>query len=91
MHQASHGFAAEIHKRPRFGQQQLLALHFAKAHSSPALSVVKADGVKPGEVIQASEADIMAIVGISLTGVPQTNYEFHWLRVYGNSVSGYYG
>jgi hypothetical protein len=33
----------------------------------------------------------MAIVGISLTRVAQTNYEFHLLRVYGNSVSGYYG
>jgi len=33
----------------------------------------------------------MAVVGISLAGISQTNYEFHWLRVYGNSVSGYYG
>ena len=33
------------------------------------------------------EADIVAIMGISLTGVPQTNYEFHRLRVYGNSVT----
>jgi hypothetical protein len=47
--------------------------------------------MKPGKVIQAPEANIMAIMGISLTGISQTNYEFHSLRVYGNSVSGYYG
>jgi hypothetical protein len=42
-----------------------------------ALSSVKADRMKLGEVIQAPEASIMAIMGISLTGIPQTNYEFH--------------
>jgi hypothetical protein len=69
MHQASHGVAAEINKCPGLGQQQLLAPHFADAYSSPALPPVKADGVKPGEVIQAAEAYIMAIMGISLAGV----------------------
>ena len=77
MHQASHGVAAEIHKRPWFGQQQLLAPYFTQAYSSLALPSVKANRMKPGEVIEALEANIMAIVGISLTGVPQTNYEFH--------------
>jgi hypothetical protein len=92
MHQASHGVATEIHKRPGLSQQQFFASYFANAYSSLALPVVKADGMKPGEVIQAPEANIMAIVGISLTRVPQTNYEFHRLRVYVNSVtSGYYG
>jgi hypothetical protein len=33
--------------------------------------------MKPGEVIQAQEANIVAIVGISLAGIAQTNYEFH--------------
>jgi len=69
MHEAGYGLAAEIHKRPWLGQQQLLALHFAEAHSSPALPVVKADRMKPGEVIQATETSIMAITGISLTGI----------------------
>jgi hypothetical protein len=77
MYQASHGFATEIHKCPGLGQQQLLASYFADAYFSPALPVVKADGVKPGEVIQAAEASIVAIMGISLAGIPQTNYEFH--------------
>jgi len=39
--------------------------------------MVKANRVKPGKVIQAPEASIMAIMGISLAGVPQTDYEFH--------------
>jgi hypothetical protein len=39
--------------------------------------VVKTNRVKLGEVIQAQEASIMAIMGISLAGVTQTNYEFH--------------
>jgi hypothetical protein len=90
MHQASHGFAAEIHKRPGLSQQQFLAPYFANAYSSLALPSVKADRVKPGEVIKTLEANIMAIMGISLARIPQTNYEFHQLRVYGNSVSGYY-
>jgi len=77
MHQASNGVATEIHKRPGPGQQQLLTGHLAYAYSSLALSSVKADGMKPGEVIQAMKANIMAIVGVSLTGIPQTNYEFH--------------
>ncbi len=77
MHQASHGFATEIHECPGLGQQQLLAPYFANACSSPALPVVKADRMKPGEVIQALEASIMAVMGISLAGIPQTNYEFH--------------
>jgi hypothetical protein len=69
MHQASHGVATEIHECPRLGQQQFLTLYFSEAYSSPALSVVEADGMKPGEVIQALEADIVAIMGISLAGI----------------------
>jgi len=76
-HQASHGVAAEIHKRPGLSQQQFLAPYFGNTYSSPALPVVKANRMKPGEVIQALEAHIVAIMGISLAGVPQTNYEFH--------------
>jgi hypothetical protein len=74
MHQASHGVAAEIHKCPGLSQQQLSASYFVNAYSSLALSSVKANRVKPGEVIQAPEANIVAIVGISLAGIPQTNY-----------------
>ena len=69
MHQTSHGFAAEIHKRPRLGQQQFLAPYFCKAYFSPALPSVKADRMKPGEVIQALEANIVAIMGISLARI----------------------
>jgi len=83
-HQASHGFAAEIHKRAGPGQQQLLTACFADAYSSLALSAVKVDRMQPGEVVQAMEADIVAIAGISLAGVPQTNYELHSVRVYRN-------
>jgi len=77
MHQAIHRFATEIHKCAWLGQQQLLAPHFANAHSSLALSVVKMDRMKPGEMIQALEANIMAIMGISLTGIPQPDNELH--------------
>ena len=77
MYQASHGVATEIHKRPGLGQQQLLAFYFSEAYSSPALPVVKVNRMKPGEVIQAPEADVMAIMGINPAWVPQTNYEFH--------------
>ncbi len=76
-HQAIHGVAAEIHKCPGLGQQQLLAPYFANAYPSPALPVVKTDRMKPGEVMQAPEASIVAIMGIGLAGIPQTNYEFH--------------
>jgi hypothetical protein len=68
-HQASHGVPTEIHKCPGLGQHQLLAPYFSKAYSSPALPMVKANGVQPGEVIQAPEANIMAIMGISLTDI----------------------
>jgi len=77
LRQASHGVATEIHKRPWLGQQHFLAFYFANAYSSPALPVVKANRMKPGEVVQAPEASIMVIMGINLAGVPQTNYEFH--------------
>jgi len=76
-HQAGYGFPAEIHKCPWPGQQQLLALYFSNAYSSLALPVVEVDGMEPGEVIQALEANIVAIAGISLAGITQTNYEFH--------------
>jgi hypothetical protein len=33
----------------------------------------------------------VAVMGVGLAGVAQTNYEFHQLRAYGNSVCGYYG
>jgi len=69
IYQAGHGVATEIHECPGLSQQQLLAPYFSDAYSSPALPVVKADGVKPGEVIQAVEASIMAITGISLAGI----------------------
>jgi hypothetical protein len=68
-HQASHGFATAIHKGPGLGQQQFLASYFAKAYSSPALPVVKANRMKPGEVIQAPEASIMAIMSINLARI----------------------
>jgi len=77
MHETSYRFAAEIHKCPGLGQQQLLTPYFSKDYFSPALPVVKANGMKPGEVIQAPEASIVAIVSISLTGISQTNYELH--------------
>jgi hypothetical protein len=64
-HQTSHGVATEINKCHWLSQQQLLILYFANAHSSPALPVVKANRMKPGEVIQAPEASIMAIMSIS--------------------------
>jgi hypothetical protein len=91
MHQASYGLATEIHERAGLGQHQLLTSYLANAYSSLALPVVKANRMMPGEVIQGLETNIVAIMGISIAGVAQTNYEFHWLRVYGNSVSGYYG
>jgi len=65
MHQASHGAAAEVHKCPGLGQQQLLAPYFANAYSGPALPSVEANRMKPGEVIQAPEASIMAIMGVN--------------------------
>lgn len=77
MDQASYGFAAEIDKCRRPGQQQHLASYFRNACSSPALPSVKANGVNPGEVIQALEANIVAITGVGLAGISQTNYEFH--------------
>lgn len=77
VHQASYGLATEIHERAGLGQQQLLTSYFSKAYPSLALPVVKADRMKPGEVIQAQEAHIMAITGISLAGITQTSYEFH--------------
>jgi len=76
-HEASYRFATEIHKRPGLGQQQFLASYFANAYSSLALPSVEANRMKPGEVIQAPEANIVAIMSISLTRVAQTNYEFH--------------
>jgi len=77
MHQASYGLAAEIHKRPWLGQQHFLTLCFSESYPGPALPVVEANRMKPGEVIQTPEASIMTIMGISFTGVAQTNYEFH--------------
>jgi hypothetical protein len=69
VYQASCGFATEIHKCPWLGQQQLLIPYFSKAYSSPALPVVKADGMKPGKVIQTPEASIVAIMGINLARI----------------------
>ena len=69
MYQANYRFATEIHKHPGLGQQQFPASYFASAYSSPALPVVEANRMKPGEVIQAPEASIVAIMGISLTGI----------------------
>jgi len=65
MHQASHGVATEIHEHPWLGQQQFLTPYFAEAYFSPALPVVEANRMKPGEVIQAPEANIMAIMSIN--------------------------
>ena len=91
MHQASHGVATEIHECSWSSQQQLLTSYIAEAYSGPALPLVEVDRMKPGEVIQALEADIVAITGVILAGIPQTKYEFHLLEAYGNTVSGHYG
>jgi len=77
MYQANHRVAAQIHKCHGLGQQQPLTPDFANAYSSPALPVVKANRMKLGEVIQTTEANIVAVMSISLAGVAQTNYEFH--------------
>jgi hypothetical protein len=81
MHQTGYRFAAEIHKRAWPGQQQLLAAHFADAYSCLALPVVEVDRMKPGEVIQALEANVVAITDISLTRGPQPDNKLHeiWL------------
>ena len=70
MYQASHGVATEIHECPRLGQQHFLTPYFSEAYFSPALPVVKVNRMKPGEVIQAPEASIMAIMGVRLAGIP---------------------
>jgi hypothetical protein len=77
VHQASYGFAAEIHKCVGLSQHQLLTAYFANAHPSLALPSVKADRMKPGKVVQAPEAYIVPIMDISLARISQTNYEFH--------------
>ncbi len=77
MHQASYGFATEIHECAGLGQHQLLTSYLADAYFSLALLVVEADRMKSGEVIQALEADVVAVLSISLAGIAQTNYEFH--------------
>jgi len=77
MHQAGHGVAAEIHECPGLGKQQFIIPYFSEAYFSPALPSVEANRMKPGEVIQALEAGIVAIMGISLAGISQTNDEFH--------------
>jgi len=69
IHQTSYGSTAEIHERPWLGQQKLLTSYFPNAYSGSALSVVKVDRMKPGKVIQASEANIMAIVCIYPAGI----------------------
>ncbi len=69
MHQTNYGSTAEIHKRPRLGQQQLLTSYFSDAYSGPALSVVKSNRMESGKVIQAPEANIMAIVRINSAGI----------------------
>jgi len=77
MHQTSHGLAAEIDECLWLDQQQLLAAYLAGAYFCVALPSVKADRMKPGEVIQAPETDIVAVLSISLAGIAQTNYELH--------------
>jgi hypothetical protein len=77
MYQASYGLATEIHERAGLGQQQLLTSYLANAYFSLALPVVKANRMMPGEVIQGQETNIVAITGISLAGIAQTNYELH--------------
>jgi hypothetical protein len=69
MHQTNYGSTTEIHKRPRLGQQQLLISYSSDAYSGPALSVVKSNRMEPGKVIQAPEANIMAIVRINSAGI----------------------
>jgi hypothetical protein len=77
VHQAGQRFAAQIHKCAWPGQQQLLAPYFADAYSGLALPSVKVNRMKPGEVIQALEANIVAVTGITFAGIPQTNYDLH--------------
>ena len=69
MHQTNYGSTTEIHKRPRLGQQQLLTSYSSDAYAGPALLVVKSNRMEPGKVIQAPEANIMAIVCVNSAGV----------------------
>ena len=68
--QAGYRLAAQVHERTWPGQQQLLTARLADANLGMAMSVPEADRMKLGEVIQAMEANVVAIAGIALTGVP---------------------
>lgn len=69
LHQTNHRVATEIHERPGLGQHQFLAAYFANANPGAAFPVVETNRMKPGEVIQTSEASVVAITGIGPTWI----------------------
>jgi hypothetical protein len=77
MYQAGHRLAAQVDKRARPGEHDLLAFYFSKTYSGPALSAVKPDRMESGEMIEALEANIVAITGVRLARIPEADYEFH--------------
>jgi hypothetical protein len=86
VHKASHGFAAEIHERARLGEQQLLTRYLADAYSGLALPSPKPNGMNFGEVMQATESNIVPIMSISLTRVPQPDNDLHTVHTLQGTV-----
>jgi len=68
-HQASKRLAAFIDKGLGLSQQYFDAGYFAAADLRLTLVLFYWDGMEPGQMVYAAEADVVAVVGINLARV----------------------
>jgi hypothetical protein len=73
VHQAVYGLPAQVHIGLRFSQYDVDTLYFAASDSGIGLLPVEFDAVFFREMFQAHKTDVMAVIGISLSRVAQTD------------------
>jgi len=73
IYQPTYRLAAEVHMSLGPGDYYLAAGDLTGAGAGLALFFIQAYALRPGEVPQAHEADVMAVMGVSPPRVTQTN------------------
>jgi hypothetical protein len=77
LYESADRFAAGVHESLWAGEYHFLTINFAGAGAGLSLFFIKADAVRSGKVPDTHKADIVAVAGITESGITETYNQFH--------------
>jgi hypothetical protein len=85
VHQLRYRLTAEVHEGGWFGQHYRRAVDVAYAESGAHAAIAPPaffdlDPVAAREIIEALEAHVMPVTGITFTRIPEPDYKFHSIK-----------